>query len=255
MSRRISDRISCLLGIEMNGLICIKGRSRWALGCVATYLLSLSLVSSAWAAAEISEAREIDEMRVYAPVAIYVSDFELDVEMIQLEPGLLLVPSTHPLRLPGIVSKLAGIPENPAVRARELIDLMAVSLVRNLAQAGLKASRLPPSELIPGKGWLLRGVFVEIGEENRVRRAAIGFGVTKTDLHVIISLDNVAEGSLKPFYELDTKKGGKLPTGKFADAAKYALGGFDVEKAITQTAAVIANDIVRRLEILSKPVN
>lgn len=58
----------------------------------------------------------------------------------------------------------------------------------------------------------MRGVFTEVDEGDRLRRATIGFGAGKTDLQVLVSLDNLAGGVPKPFYELETKSAsGKQP--------------------------------------------
>jgi hypothetical protein len=72
--------------------------------------------------------------------------------------------------------KLISLPVNSTVRAHELIDLMAGSLVENLRITGLNAYRLRPNEPLPGEGWFVRGLFLRIDEGNRLRRSVIGFG-------------------------------------------------------------------------------
>ena len=54
------------------------------------------------------------------------------------------------------------------------------------------------------RGCLARGIFTEVEEGNRLRRAVIGFGQGKTDLQVFVSLDDLKCGVPKPFYEFDT---------------------------------------------------
>ena len=97
------------------------------------------------------------------------------------------------------------------------------------------------------RGCLARGMFTEVEEGNRLRRAVIGFGQGKTDLQVSVSLDDLKCGVPKPFYEFDTSPdSGNKPGGvKFAAAAKYAFAGFDLEKNVTQTASAIAADVTQ----------
>jgi len=72
---------------------------------------------------------------------------------------------------------------------------MSESLVQDLNENGISARRLAPGESLPSTGWLVRGVFTEVQEGNRVRRAVIGFGAGKTELHVLVYLDDLANGA------------------------------------------------------------
>jgi hypothetical protein len=77
----------------------------------------------------------------------------------------------------------------------------------------------------------------------------IGFGQGKTELHVFVSLDDLAQGVPKLFYEFDAgADSGKQPGGfKFAAAAKYAFAGLDLEKNVVESASVIAARITGRV--------
>ncbi len=186
------------------------------------------------------------------PVVIYVADFELDVATIQHEEGIL--PETRgPL---GRVSKrLSGASSDPESRARQLIDLMADSVVKNLNKAGLAAMRLAPGTPLPADGWLVRGVFTEVQEGNRLRRAMIGFGSGQTDLQVITGIDSLSLGPPKPLYEVNTdassgKTPGAAPTliiGPYGAAARFVIAGKDLDRNIKQTAAKIAEQVIQRV--------
>ena len=79
---------------------------------------------------------------------IYVSDFDLDAANIKSERGMLPTPP----KLPGlgdILPPLPGTPKDPKVLARDLVDSMSASLVRDLTKAGLNARRLTPGAPIP----------------------------------------------------------------------------------------------------------
>ena len=180
---------------------------------------------------------------------IYVTDFELDPQNIQSEPGLLPEPGTI-LPRPGILSRLTGRSENPADRARELVNRMSATLVQDLIDNGISARRLAPGESLPLTGWVVRGVFTEVQEGNRLRRAAIGFGAGKTELQVLVYLDDLADGAPRPFAEFDTSadSGNKPGGGKYAAGAKYMMGRFDLDKNVSQTASAIAADMSQRIK-------
>jgi hypothetical protein len=160
---------------------------------------------------------------------IYVTDFELDAQTIQSEPGLLPPPPLPPGPLGNILPRPPGAAKDPAVRARELVDLMSTSLVENLAQAGLQALRWRASEPLPAAGWLVRGVFTQVDEGHRLRRAAIGFGAGQTELQVVVSVDDLAQGVPRPLYELNTSAdSGRVPgaiitLNPYVAAARFVL--------------------------------
>jgi Domain of unknown function (DUF4410) len=212
-------------------------------------LLSLLLILSACRTAQISDRRELSAQPTAKPAVIYVTDFELDAQNIESEPGL-LPESGGLLPRPGILSRLTGRSESPADRARELVDRMSNSLVKDLNDADISARRFTPGEPFPPTGWVVRGVFTEVQEGNRLRRAVIGFGVGKTELQVLVYLDDLADGVPRPFAEFDTSvdSGDKPGGAKYAAGVKYALGRFDLDKNVEQTASAIAADINQRIQ-------
>jgi len=227
---------------------------RFGLFASASIFLVLCLLLSACRTAQISDRRELGAQPATKPALIYVSDFELDAQNIESEPGLLPQPGTL-LPRRGILSELTGRSGTPEDRARELVNRMSDSLVTDLTDAGINARRLMPGEPLPLAGWLVRGVFTEVQEGNRLRRAVIGFGVGKTELQVLVYLDDLAGGVPKPFYEFDTSAdSGDMPGGgKYAAGVKYVMGRFDLDKNVTQTASAIAGDISQRIKNQSGP--
>jgi hypothetical protein len=127
---------------------------------------------------------------------------------------------------------------------------MSESLVQDLIDKGISARRLAPGESLPSTGWVVRGVFTEVREGNRLRRAVIGFGAGKTELQVLVYLDDLANGAPRPFAEFNTSadSGDKPSGGKYAAGAKYMMGRFDLDKNVSQTASAIAADISQRIK-------
>ena len=103
-----------------------------------------------------------------APRVIYARGFDLEPGSFQAESGILPI-SPISANLPGaFIPRILGVPEDSGDRERELLKLMSSALVDDLRSAGLNARFLPSGELYPSEGWLVRGVFVQVDESNRL---------------------------------------------------------------------------------------
>jgi hypothetical protein len=201
--------------------------------------------------AKVTSARELAPTPAGKPVAIYVADFDLGARNIQHEDGVL---SGRPGPLGRVGNRLSGASGDPAARARQLVDLMANSLVKDLSNAGFNAHRLSPGTPPPAEGWLLEGAFVEVQEGHRLRRAMIGLGEGQTDLQVVVGMQNLSKGTPKPLYEITTDaSSGKKPgaaavvaVNPYAAAARFVMSGQDLNKNTRHTASQIVAEIVRR---------
>jgi len=123
--------------------------------------------------------------------------------------------------------------------------------VKDLTKAGLTACRLPAGATPPESGWLVRGVFTEVNQGNQLNRAVIGFGMGKTELQVLVDINDLSKGAPRPFYELSTtadsgKAPGAGPTivlGPAGVAARFVLAGEDLNHNVRQTAASISEEV------------
>ncbi|HEY6336756.1 MAG TPA: DUF4410 domain-containing protein [Alphaproteobacteria bacterium] len=180
------------------------------------------------------------------PNAVYVRDFDLDAATVESERGILPRGPFATLR-PGPFGA-----KDPQARAKELVDLMSKSLIGDLEKKGFVARRLAPGETAPAEGWLLRGVFTEVQEGNRLRRAVIGFGQGQTDLQVVVAVDDLAQGSLKPLYDIEEAAtsnkmpGAVITLNPYVAAAKFVLAGVDLERNVVETAGKIADTFAAR---------
>ena len=175
---------------------------------------------------------------------VYVADFELEKSEVETEQG----PLARPFGRPGLLGRLrSGRSEDP----QKIIDLMSSQLVQDLVGHGIDARRLGPSDPFPQEGWLVRGVFVNVEQGNRLRRAVIGFGAGQSDLQVAVSVSNLRQGAPEPMYEIDSEKGsGKMPgaaitLNPYVAAAKFLLAGRDLDKSVRHAASDIADAVVR----------
>ncbi len=199
--------------------------------------------------AKISSQREVGSVPSNMPQVIYVTDFDLEVQDIQSGPGIL---RPHGSRA-NILPKPRAARKDPATQARELVDLMSTSLVKELIKLGFDAQHLHAADARPTQGLLVRGVFTQVDEGNRLRRAVIGFGAGDTDMQVAVTADDLSQGLPKPFYELDTSAesrkmpGAIISMNPYVAAAKFVISGKDINKNVTATASKIATAIAERI--------
>lgn len=185
-----------------------------------------------------------------APTVVYVSDFDLDAGAVQqFGPGSLI----NRVR-PGIIgSGPLGIARTPEQQARDLVDLMANSIVEDLHKDGVAAERLVPGMPLPATGWLVRGIFLQVDAGNRLRRAAIGFGAGATNLQVASTIDQLGAGAPQPLYTVDTSaQSGKLPgaavtLNPYVAAARFVMAGKDLDRNAKDTAVKIADQVKTRV--------
>jgi len=191
------------------------------------------------------------------PRIVYVADFTLDPQSINIETGVLPVSPVTSVKSDEsetLFPRLAGMPEERAVRARELVYLMATSLVEDLRNLGLNASRLTAYDQTAPDGWLISGRFIRIDEGNRIRRALVGFGDGKTELEVLTSLNDLATGAPRPFCELGTSARSSRGPGAIIlfdpyDAiGRFMLGGLDLDKNVMESAGRIAREIAEAIQ-------
>lgn len=221
---------------------CIHVAADIAILCACILLLGFG-------GAKISNEHDLGAGPTAMPQVVYVTDFDLDVGKAQSKPGLIQSLRPHV----NILSKQRSGQKDPAARAREIVDLMSTSLVKELIKLGLNAQHVNSDEALPGVGLLVRGVFTQVDQGNHLRRTIIGFGAGETELQLIVSVADLSQGSPTPFYEIDTTaESRKLPgavitLNPYVAAAKFVLSSRDLDRNVTQTASKVAAEIVGRI--------
>jgi hypothetical protein len=193
------------------------------------------------------------------PNIIYVRDFALDVDNFQADQG---VGGVLPGRLRGRLGERITHPitkTNPEQQVAKIVAEMNKSLISNLKDKGFIAQRLEFSgtTALPESGWLLQGVFTEVDEGNRLKRAAIGFGQGATQMDVQVSINDLASANPKePFIVFgtvtDPKKipGAIVTMNPYVAAAKFVLEKNATDKDIQKSAEQIVNEILKNFEKL-----
>ena len=222
----------------------------------AIVTVGLCATIAACGSAKVSGRRELAAAPTAKPQIVWVEDFDIDVANVKHDPGLLPPPPLP--NLPGPLGDLLppppGQPKDPKKVAREIVDGMSETLVKELTKKGFRAHRLEPGEPTPTAGWLVRGVFTDVNQGNQLHRALIGFGVGKTDLQVVVDIDDLASGRPESFYEMGTSAdSGKAPgagplivLGPAGAAARFVIAGGDLNRNVKQTATQIAMEVAAR---------
>lgn len=188
-----------------------------------------------------------------APVPIvYVSDFELDVANVTPDSG----PGQRVRRLRGLLPGGPG-PRgqdiNPQDHAKHIVDEMADALTADLKKGGVDARRSAPGQPLPAVGWQVRGVFLNVDDGNRLRRAMVGFGAGQNNIQVAVSCDSLSAANLPPLYqaveEADSKNrpGAAIKLNPYVIAAKFVMANGDEKKTIRKTAQQISDAVIARL--------
>ncbi|UZR27148.1 DUF4410 domain-containing protein [Methylococcus mesophilus] len=194
------------------------------------------------------------------PRTVYVADFALDAENIQSDPGVRgLLPGQSQSQRQGLLGGLgqrlrspfgAG---SPGDKAREIVDAMAAALVKSLSDKGVPAQRIASTAgALPRDGWLVQGMFTEVDEGSRLKRAVIGFGAGATSMDVQVGVSDLAgKDPHQPFIVFGTVKdpskmpGAVVTMNPYVAAAKFVMEKNATGKDIEKTAEQIVDEILK----------
>jgi Domain of unknown function (DUF4410) len=177
-----------------------------------------------------------------------VSDFELDSDNFQADQSM---PRAH--QHPHIVNGPLRQSKDPATQAQDLVNLMAKDIVQDLTKAGYKAHRLAATDVRPSEGVWVHGVFTELSEGNRLRRAVIGFGTGQAKMDLYVTMNDLSQPD-QPLYTAGTsgesgkKPGAAITMNPYVAAAKFVMEKSAPEKTIRKTAGDISKDIIAHLK-------
>ena len=178
---------------------------------------------------------------------VYVRDFLVDAQNLKADEGL-LGRRQGPVR--GLLQGLKPS-EDPTAKARQLVALLSNTIVAELNNAGIRASRLEPSAFTPQDGLLVGGEFLEVDEGNRMRRTMIGFGAGSEEIKVQVEVYDLAKDPSTPFLVYGVGEEGRKGPGAvafrnpYAAAARYVLSRRATEKDVVKLGNQIAADLVK----------
>jgi Domain of unknown function (DUF4410) len=164
---------------------------------------------------------------------IYVTDFELDSGSLAADAS--------------------------AARAQHIVKLMSENLLKDFAKAGYTTKLLHPSDPRPDDGFLITGIFAQVGEDNRLRQAVIGSAGGAETLQLYVAAKDLAHFTA-PLYTADpadgtangAKSGAVIVINPNADAVKYSIEADITDKDIKQSAQRISAELVKRINAAVK---
>jgi len=215
----------------------------------ASRILLLASLLLGIAAIQPAEARPQSGDTSATSVPVMVSDFELfAVALPPNSPGTPAPPaqSQQPKKAP-----LTSVePDVPAAQARRLIDFFAATLVETFQKNGYTARRARGATL--PKGALLRGVFAEPDEKNRIRRTLLGGTSTNSKFFLYVGIFNLSRPD-QPLYQLALEQPGGSQFGPvitlntYIPLAKYELDKNPTEEDVRKVCAQIAASLTALL--------
>ena len=182
------------------------------------------------------------------PVPVLVSDFEL---------FSVLPPNSSKTAAAAAqnsqTKKTVSSPEETelaSIQARRLTDFFAATLVETLQKSGYTARRARGAAL--PKGALLRGVFAEPDEKNRIRRTLLGGTSVNSKFFLYVGIFNLARPD-QPLYQLAAEQPGGSQFGpvitlnNYIPLAKYELDKNPTEEDVRKVCVQITASLTALL--------
>lgn len=190
------------------------------------------------------EARQSADRSEAKKIPIAVSDFELaSTGPAQGNPRTTASPGQRKSGEPVYADS------DPApVQARRIIDAFANTLLDLLQKDGYSAKRISGT---PPGGVLLRGVFAEADEKNRIRRAILGAGSANAKFILYVGVFNLAHQD-QPLYQPAVEQSPDPHYGPVITMNAYVpMVKFEVDKQpVEEDIAKICREIVSQLTTL-----
>jgi Domain of unknown function (DUF4410) len=185
-------------------------------------------------------------------ITVYIQDFELDAADVTTDQSRI---GNGPLHGNGPLRRATGTGKSsdPAAEAQNVVKLMSASLVEDFTKAGYTTKLLAPDDYRPTFGILITGVFTELDEGNRVRRAVIGFGSGAATMQLYVTATDLAHPE-QALYQIDRndssgkKPGAVITMNPYVAAAKFVMEKGATDKTLKKTAKQVATDFDKRMQ-------
>jgi hypothetical protein len=173
-------------------------------------------------------------------------------------PATPITPPATPIATPAVASRKQKPPlplvnedtDLPSVQARRLTNFFAATLVETLKKSGYNVLRTR-GQLQP-QGALLRGVFTEPDEKNRIRRALLGGTSANPKFLLYVGIFNLARPD-QPLYQLAPEQspssqfGPIITLNTYIPLAKYELDKDPSEEDVRKICAQIVASLTALL--------
>lgn len=182
---------------------------------------------------------------------VYITDFELDsvapsADSNQAANG---APQASDSTTPGSNSPQTNA---SAIRAQHIVKLMSDELAKDFKKSGYTAKFLRPSDPRPDDGFLITGIFAQVGPDNRLRRAVLGSSAGAEPIQLYVAAQDFTRFT-PPLYQPDpTDDTGTLAKPAIqlnpnAEAVKFSIEPDITDKDVKQTAQRVTAELVKRM--------
>jgi hypothetical protein len=137
------------------------------------------------------------------------------------------------------------------VQARRLADFFSTTLTETLQENGYSAA--PDLGTRPSNGVLIRGIFTEYDDMNRVRTAVLGSASVNRRFALYVGIFNLARPD-EPLYEPaalqspDERYGPIITLNNYIPLAKYELDKNPTEEEVRRICSRIVHDLTNLLD-------
>jgi hypothetical protein len=174
---------------------------------------------------------------------VYITDFELDSVAQSAD-------SNH-------AASSAPQANASAIQAQHIVKLMSDELAKDFKKSGYSAKFLRPSDTRPDDGFLITGIFAQVGPDNRLRRAVLGSGQGTEAMQLYVAAQDFARFT-PPLYQPGPSDDGgaqarpAIQLNPKAEAVKFSIEADVTDKAVKQTAQRITAELVKRMDAAAK---
>jgi hypothetical protein len=185
-------------------------------------------------------------------ITLYIQDFELDAADVTTDQRRHGIAPLH---------RITGREESsdPQSVAQHVVNLMSASLLEDFTKAGYTAKRLGPDDSRPAFGILISGVFTELDEGNRLRRAVIGFGAGAANMQIYVTATDLQHPEQALYQAARDDSSGKAPGAVITmnpavAAVKFVMSKGATDKTVKKTAKQVVSDFDKRMQTSSATI-
>ena len=185
------------------------------------------------------------------PRVVYITDFELDSVALSADSNQA---ASSAQQATDSTTSASNSPRTNAssIRAQRIVKLMSDELAKDFKKSGYTAKFLRPSDPRPDDGFLITGIFAQVGPDNRLRRAVLGSSQDGEAMQLYVAVQDFTRFT-PPLYQPDptetnaAKDGAAIQLNPNADPAKFSVEPDLTDKTVKQTAQRIATELAKRI--------
>jgi hypothetical protein len=144
-----------------------------------------------------------------------------------------------------------------AIQAQHIVKMMSDELAKDFKKSGYTAKFLRPSDPRPDEGFLITGIFAQVGSDNRLRRAVLGSSQGAEAMQLYVAVQDFTRFTPSLYQPGPTDDGGKQASPAIvlnpnADSVRFSIETDLTDKAIKQIAQKLTAELAKRMNAVAK---